>query len=343
MFSKHSLYFLGPLKLVINKTNNKLSSTNIFLNFSFLFDSFFPLDNNFICDCRLQWLYELKNRTRYPQLRDSLENFVCNLQEPHLHNFIEPIPNHVLQLLNVGGINAALTSNDQFMGTSAGTKKRPAKNRQAAQRRNKFEGQIQLAGEGQEQELENSASLKKKRALTLQQYQGVGSVDTSSSSSSSTKTSSSSNAPVESHYIFGGPDSNSGMHNDYFDANSELLLTHPVKMEDELEMMKQNALFSQNNDVLTASQNNHLENVDLMPKQVLAIPVRLFLLKPERLPCHEELSDPTELPLSRDLMDARSSNVHVLTAADSAASRTQHSFNILYLLILALVYGTQVG
>jgi len=37
-----------------------------------------------------------------------------------------------------------------------------------------------------------------------------------------------------------------------------------------------------------------------------SINIKLFLLKPEMLPCHDELSDPTELPLSRDLMDVRS-------------------------------------
>lgn len=279
----------------------------------------------------------MKNRTRHPQLRDSLEKFVCNLQEPHLHNFIEPVPNHVLQLLNVGGINAALTSSDQYTLSGANSKKHHTKLRQGVQRRNsKFEGQIQLTDDGHEHEqvLENSASLKKKRALS--QYQGVGTLEASSSTKDASHT------PVESHYIFGGPDSNTGMHNDYFDANSEVLLTPPGKMEDELELMKQNALYSQNNDVLASQQShNHLDSGDLMPVQALAIPVRLFLLKPERLPCHEELSDPTELPLSRDLMDARSSNVQVLSASTNG-SISQQVFNILWL-ILAIVYGTQVG
>ncbi|KAM7358705.1 leucine rich repeat protein connectin isoform 1-T2 [Cochliomyia hominivorax] len=334
-----------PALLSLNVQMNKLE-TLTFYTFQPIMDNLVNSssellvnDNNFICDCRLQWLYELKNRTRHPQLRDSLEKFVCNLQEPHLHNFIEPIPNHVLQLLNVGGINSALnTNNDQFM-----SKKHHTKTRQGAQRRNnKFEGQMQLTDDGQQHEhetLENSASLKKKRALS--QYQS-GSLSSSGSSSSPKDAS---HTPVESHYIFGGPvDTNSGsMHNDYFDANSEVLLTHPVKMEDELELMKQNALYSQNNDVLTSAQShsNHLDSADLMPVHALAIPVRLFLLKPERLPCHEELSDPTELPLSRDLMDARSSNVQVLSASTNN-SISKHSFNILWL-ILAIVYGTQVG
>lgn len=298
----------------------------------------------------MQWLYELKNRTRHPQLRDSLEKFVCNLQEPHLHNFIEPIPNHVLQLLNVGGINSALNSglsssaNEQFM-----SKKHHSKTRQGSQRRNnKFENQMQLTDEGHsetDETLENSASLKKKRALA--QYQSMGNLDVSgvgaATGSGGSSLKDSNHKPVESHYIFGGPDSNSGMHNDYFDANAEVLMTHPVKMEDELELMKHNALYTQNNDILAAAQShsNHLDNGDLMPVQALTIPVRLFLLKPERLPCHEELSDPTELPLSRDLMDARSSNVQVLSASINSAN-SKNSFSIL-LLILAIVYGTQVG
>ncbi|XP_046808087.1 connectin [Lucilia cuprina] len=333
-----------PALLSLNVQMNKLE-TLTFYTFQPIMDNLVNSssellvnDNNFICDCRLQWLYELKNRTRHQQLRDSLEKFICNLQEPHLHNFIEPVPNHVLQLLNVGGINAALSGSDPFMsGAGISSKKHHTKTRQGGQRRNnKFETQIQLTDDGQEHEqtLENSASLKKKRALSS--YQSMGNLDASSTNKDTSHT------PVESHYIFGGPDSNSGMHNDYFDSNSEVLLTHPVKMEDELELMKQNALYSQNNDVLTSAQShNHLDGADLMPVQALAIPVRLFLLKPERLPCHEELSDPTELPLSRDLMDARSSNVQVLSASTNG-SISKYAFNILWL-ILAIVYGTQVG
>ncbi|XP_075163783.1 leucine rich repeat protein connectin [Haematobia irritans] len=304
-------------------------------------------DNNFICDCRLQWLYELKNRTRYQQLRDSLEDFICTLQEPRIHNFIEPVPTHVLQLLNVGGLNSG-SSSSSTTSNGFGNKKRLGKNRQGSQRRgsssisgiNKFDGQMQLTEDMEQQQMSqrNSASLKKKRALTLPHYKG----DSLVAASASSKT------PVESHYIFGGPDSSSSsssldMHNDYFEAgNVGRLSTHPVKMEDELEMMKHNALFQQTNDIPSAAQDNTLDAVEILPKQPLGIQVRLFILKADRLPCHDELSDPTELPLSRDLMDVRSSNVQVLAPTNAASFATMGMHGIL-LLILAIVYGTQVG
>ncbi|XP_005176584.2 connectin [Musca domestica] len=297
-------------------------------------------DNNFICDCRLQWLYELKNRTRFQQLRDSLEDFICTLQEPRLHNFIEPVPSHVLQLLNVGGLSGA-SSLDQNVATGSANKKRLGKNRQGSQRRgnNKFDGHMQLNEDAeQHMHMENSAALKKKRALSLSQYKGTGSVDFSGASEAGSKTT------VESHYIFGGPDSSSNgdLHNDYFEAaNAGRVSTHPLKVEDDLELLKHTALFQQNNEILSATHNNHLDAVEVLPKQPLGIQVRLFLLRSDRLPCHEELSDPTELPLSRDLMDARSSNVQVL-APVNAAEKVFHVRSIL-LLILAIVYGTQVG
>ncbi|XP_061402600.1 connectin-like, partial [Musca vetustissima] len=297
--------------------------------------------NNFICDCRLQWLYELKNRTRYQQLRDSLDDFICTLQEPRLHNFIEPVPSHVLQLLNVGGLSSA-TSSDQYVSTSGvANKKRQSKNRQGSQRRvnNKFDGQLQLTEDvEQHMHVENSASLKKKRALTLSQYQGIGAVEVGNAGEANSKTT------VESHYIFGGPDSSSNgdMHNDYFEAgNAGRVATHPLKVEDDLELLKHNALFQQNNEILSASHSNLLDAVEVVPKQPLGIQVRLFMLRSDRLPCHEVLSDPTELPLSRDLMDARSSNVQVLTPVN-AAEKSCHVHSIL-LLILAIMYGTQVG
>uniref|UniRef100_A0A1I8PQV6 LRRCT domain-containing protein n=1 Tax=Stomoxys calcitrans TaxID=35570 RepID=A0A1I8PQV6_STOCA len=321
--------------------------------FFFLFLSFIS-DNNFICDCRLQWLYELKNRTRYPQLRDSLEDFICTLQEPRLHNFIEPVPSHVLQLLNVGGLNSggsSIISSDQYVSNGMTNKKRLAKNRQASQRRgssNKFDGQMQLTEDVDQHQMpvQNSATLKKKRALTLPHYQSetMGAAGMGPSAAASSKT------PIESHYIFGGPDSSSSssggvdLHGDYFEAgNVGRLSTHPVKMEDELEMMKHIALFQQNNDILSPSHDNHLDAVELVPKQPLGIQVRLFMLKADRLPCHEELSDPTELPLSRDLMDARSSNVQILAPGVNAAPKMAAPVHCILLLILAIVYGTQVG
>uniref|UniRef100_A0A1A9VAK2 Uncharacterized protein n=1 Tax=Glossina austeni TaxID=7395 RepID=A0A1A9VAK2_GLOAU len=214
-------------------------------------------DNNFICDCRLQWLYELKNRTRHQQLRDSLEEFVCTLQEPHLYNFIEPVPTHILDLLNIGGLGGLSgISSDKFVMNVANNRKRMSKTRPilSNQRRNtnnQVDGQMQLT-------------------------------------------------------------------------------------DDHLEGHKH---AQHDNDVLNANHENQVDNIDMLPKQPLGFKVRLFILKPALLPCHDELSDPTELPLSRDLMDARSSNVQILPVG--AATTISVNYHLL-LLLLAIVCSAQV-
>lgn len=40
----------------------------------------FP-ENNLACDCRLLWLYELRNRTRSGSIQKSLDNLNCDLKE----------------------------------------------------------------------------------------------------------------------------------------------------------------------------------------------------------------------------------------------------------------------
>lgn len=41
----------------------------------------FASENNFVCDCRLLWLYELRNRTRSGSIQKSLDNLNCDLKE----------------------------------------------------------------------------------------------------------------------------------------------------------------------------------------------------------------------------------------------------------------------
>lgn len=44
------------------------------------FSVFFVTDNEFICDCRLAWIFDLKNRTRNFELKYSLEEVECTMK-----------------------------------------------------------------------------------------------------------------------------------------------------------------------------------------------------------------------------------------------------------------------
>lgn len=41
----------------------------------------FVADNKFICDCRLAWMYKLKNETRNNQIRNILDELTCRMTE----------------------------------------------------------------------------------------------------------------------------------------------------------------------------------------------------------------------------------------------------------------------
>lgn len=44
------------------------------------FFSFYVTDNELICDCRLAWIFDLKNRTRNFELKYSLEEVECSMK-----------------------------------------------------------------------------------------------------------------------------------------------------------------------------------------------------------------------------------------------------------------------
>lgn len=44
------------------------------------FLSFSILENNFICECRLRWIFELRNHTKNAKLRNSLDELQCTLE-----------------------------------------------------------------------------------------------------------------------------------------------------------------------------------------------------------------------------------------------------------------------
>lgn len=276
-------------------------------------------DNKFICDCRLQWIFELKNRTRHLQLRDSLEELICTLQEPKLSHFVDPVPSHILDILNVGGFTA-IGSNSASMGGIGNSVSSVSSNYATldeglssrkhgmSKSRQALRGQRQFT-DVSENVVESKLRQRRKRQPTEQGGGGgAGGVGGAVGDLAAVA------AHTQKRY-------------DYYDENNGAghvsglgLVKHGagagLDMDDNLNLHKQSSFYGN-----AASSSTGHNDVDVLlgPHQPLAgdaldgslaskhsINVRLFILKPEMLPCHDELSDPTELPLSRDLMDVRS-------------------------------------
>lgn len=51
-----------------------------FLLFNLLKQLFFVSENQFICDCRLSWMYKLRNETKNERVRNSLDELTCYLE-----------------------------------------------------------------------------------------------------------------------------------------------------------------------------------------------------------------------------------------------------------------------
>ncbi|KAH8302819.1 hypothetical protein KR044_010930 [Drosophila immigrans] len=310
-----------PALLSINVQANKLE-TLTFYTFQPIMDNLvnstselLVSDNKFICDCRLQWIFELKNRTRHLQLRDSLDSFICTLQEPKLSHFVDPVPSHILDLLNIGGFTA-IGSNSASMGGIGNSVSSVSSNyatidelnggnvigsRKSSKSRQAMRGQRQFTDMSENNVVESKLRQRRKRQQQLQQKDvaGVAAV-----------------AQTQKRY-------------DYYDeANgghvSGLGLGHGgLDMDDNLNLHKQSSFYGSSSASSSSSSSSSSSvmahnDVDMLlhqppPGDALdalatknSINTRLFMLKPEMLPCHDELSDPTELPLSRDLMDVRS-------------------------------------
>lgn len=298
------------------------------------FLSFFIADNNFVCDCRLQWLFELKNRTRYAALREALETFVCTLHDPKISNFIEPVPNHILDLLNIGSSYNGVNSAELHLGGNNSGRKRFSKSRQNGGAQRGVSGNGQRLGQMQlntddDVDVIDAAAV----ALTPEHSEHVLSLSKRSLAESQLLTVVASSQPevyndalltasgipdIATANIVGEKKKKSvlpaKLRDDYYDEAAGLggggggvglLLAQQVELGDGLDELKQNALYNQQTNDVIGMTNTITEHAASKP-QPLGIKVCLFLLKSERLPCHDELSDPTELPLSRDLMDVRS-------------------------------------
>ncbi|BFF98138.1 connectin [Drosophila madeirensis] len=326
-----------PALLSINVQANKLE-TLTFYTFQPIMDNLvnstselLVSDNKFICDCRLQWIFELRNRTRHLQLRDSLDELLCSLPDPKLSHFVDPVPSKILDLLNVGGFTAigsnsasmggignsvvgsSYSSLDDLSAGGASRKHTTSKSRQA------LRGQRQFAAENVVE-----GKMRRKRQ---QQELAKGQLAAV--------------APTHKRYDY------------YDDVNGGLGQALGHDLDDNLNLHKQGSFYSPG----TATGTNHNDVEVLMgPHQSSAIGgggdaldvlankntvnVRLFLLKPEMLPCHDELSDPTELPLSRDLMDVRS---NVQDSPLNGATRQELLSGLMLLLCLLLSLSISRG
>ncbi|XP_026847369.1 connectin [Drosophila persimilis] len=327
-----------PALLSINVQANKLE-TLTFYTFQPIMDNLvnstselLVSDNKFICDCRLQWIFELKNRTRHLQLRDSLDELLCSLPEPKLSHFVDPVPPNILDALNVGGFTAIGTNSasmggigNSVVGSSysslddlsiggSSRKHSSSKSRQALRGQRQFTAENVVEGK-----------MRRKRQQEKQQQQELE-LELAKGQLAAV-------APTHKRYDY------------YDDVNGGLGLALGHDLDDNLNLHKQGGSFYSPG---TATGTNHNDVEVLMgPHQsptsggdsldALAnkntINVRLFLLKPEMLPCHDELSDPTELPLSRDLMDVRS---NVQDSPLSGAPRQDLLSGLILLCLLAV-------
>ncbi|KRF97777.1 uncharacterized protein Dwil_GK27544 [Drosophila willistoni] len=176
---------------------------------------------------------------------------------------------------------------------------------------------------GQRQFAENvvETKLRRKRQMPLVAAEGVGGVAAI--------------APTNKRY-------------DYYDEASSGGVHMPglgLDLDDNLNLHKQSSFYAPStsvanghNDVDLPHQQQpalHGDAIDLMASKN-SINVRLFMLKPEMLPCHDELSDPTELPLSRDLMDVRSNVGQDSPLNGQSSSNLVHSLERTLLLASAL-------
>lgn len=305
-------------------------------------------DNKFICDCRLQWIFELKNRTRHLQLRDSLEELICTLQEPKLSHFVDPVPSHILDILNVGGFTA-IGSNSASMGgigngvSSVSSNYATLDEGLSSRKHGMSKSRQALRGQRQftdvsENVVESKLRQRRKRQPTEQGGAAVGGALGDLAAVA---------AHTQKRY-------------DYYDENNGAghvaglgLVGHGagagLDMDDNLNLHKQSSFYGNAASSLSTGHND--VDVLLGPHQPQAgdaldgslaskhsINVRLFILKPEMLPCHDELSDPTELPLSRDLMDVRSNAGQDLLINGGAALKTlQLALCVLFSSALALL------
>lgn len=108
---------------------------------------------------------------------------------------------------------------------------------------------------------------------------------------------------------------------EYYEDDATLFGHSSVEFEDDMDLLKQQSLYTQHGSAGSGGGGGGAaskETLDAADSSSATVEVELFSLRTADLPCPGELSDPTELPLSRESigMDVRSP--HTNTGAGAA-------------------------
>lgn len=320
-----------PALLSINLQDNDLE-TLTYYNFQPIMDNLVNStselsvsDNNFICDCRLQWIFDLRNKTRNINLKESLEEIVCTLYDGKKTN------------MNIDN-NDVLMKNAIRGNIQPGTKQ----HRQQYRRQNQqpldlypHQKQALVAGGGG---VGGGSS--------LGSISGSGNEFGNRNRASAPSMDSNREFYVdEAPYVFDNDATDvddgigtglglAGLGLGNFNDGGVVVANND---DDDIDLNTNNAIGIHRSRQLQQPQQ-HQPVVQHDARGVGRV-VELLKLRVEALPCPEELSDPTELPLSRESigMDVRGTH-----SASSCQSIFTH-WSLVCVLVWAVVGGGTIN
>ncbi|XP_055840843.1 connectin [Episyrphus balteatus] len=324
-----------PALLSINLQENLLE-TLTYYNFQPIMDNLVNStselsvsDNNFICDCRLQWIFDLRNKTRNINLKESLEEIVCTLYDDKKNNMPQGllnIDNNDVLMMN------AIRGDRPAIGTGSSSIVQPGITKQHRQQYRRHHQQQQ----NQQSSLDLYPHQKQSHSALVA---GIGGSSSSISSSgnefgnrnraSAASSSSSLEQPGREYYVNEAPyvfDNDATNADDGIAGNPNIDDDHD---DDDDDLNTDNAIGIHRSRQLQQPQQHQPVQHDA---RGVGRVVELLKLRAETLPCPEELSDPTELPLSRESigMDVRGTH---------SASSCQSIFSHWSLLCVVLVWS----
>ncbi|XP_055914475.1 connectin [Eupeodes corollae] len=305
-----------PALLSINLQENFLE-TLTYYNFQPIMDNLVNStselsvsDNNFICDCRLQWIFDLRNKTRNINLKESLEEIVCTLYDDKKNNMPQGLSNidnnDVLMMNAIRGDRPAIGSGIGGIGSSSSIVQPGTKQHRQQYRRH-------------QQQDQHSLDLYPHHKQSNSALVAGSSISGSSSSISSgnefgnrNRASAASMEPGHEYYVDEAPyvfdndanDADDGTGNGNGNGNIDGLDTN-------------NAIGIHRSRQLQQPQQHQPLQHDA---RGVGRVVELLKLRAETLPCPEELSDPTELPLSRESIGMDVRGTHSASSCQSIFS-----------------------